>query len=196
MAMRDIIVIGASEGGIQAVSGVLAPLPAGLPAAIFVVVHTAPRGPALLPQILAGATVLAVSAAADGQAIERGHVYVAPPDRHVIVEPGRLRLSDGPKENHSRPAADPLFRSAAEHYGPRVVGVVLTGGDSDGTAGARAIKRQGGLVVVQDPDEARNPGMPRHALLRDHPDFRAPLVQIPALLITLIQMPIGALPAD
>jgi two-component system, chemotaxis family, protein-glutamate methylesterase/glutaminase len=196
MATRDIIVIAASQGGPEAVSSLLSQLPAELPASLFVVIHTHPTSPGLLPQMLRRATVLPVSAATAGLVFERGHVYVAPPDRHLFLEMGTLRLSHGPKENYTRPAADPLFRSAAEHHGPRVIGVVLTGGDGDGTAGARAIKRHGGLVIVQEPGEARNPNMPRHALLRADPDFRLPLTDIPAVLMQLVRMPIGSLPVS
>jgi two-component system chemotaxis response regulator CheB len=194
MPTRDIVVIAASEGGVVAVADLLRSLPAALGAALFVVVHTRPDGPGLLPGILSRATALSVTAAEDGQPIAPGRVYVAPPDRHLVLEDGFVRLSNGPKERHTRPAADPLFRSAAHHYGPRVVGIILTGGDGDGTAGARAIKARGGVVIVQEPHEARNPAMPREALLRDHPDFRLPLAEIPSVLVRLSEMPVGAFP--
>ncbi len=194
MVTHDIVVIAASAGGVSAVAEILQGLPAEFDGSLFVVIHTSPGGPGLLPTVLDRVTPLTVTNAADGEPIERGRVYVAPPDRHLVLEHGVVRLSDGPKENYTRPAADPLFRSAAQHYGSRVVGVILTGGDGDGAAGARAIKEHGGVVIVQEPAEAQNPSMPRAALLRDHPDLRLQLAEIPCVLVTLSEMPPGALP--
>ncbi|WP_448205795.1 chemotaxis protein CheB [Azospirillum sp. sgz302134] len=164
MECRALIVVGASAGGVEALEALARGLPPGLPAALCVVLHIGERRSAA-PAVLATAGPLPASHARDGEVIRPGHIYVAPPDRHMLVEPGgRLRLSRGPRENGTRPAADPLFRSAAHAFGPKVVGVVLSGGLSDGTAGLSEIKRLGGTTVVQDPEEARYPGMPRSAL--------------------------------
>jgi two-component system chemotaxis response regulator CheB len=157
-----------------------------------VVMHTHPTGPGLLAAILDRSSAMPVVNPVQHQRIARGTVYVAPPDRHLLLGSGYVRLDHGPKENHTRPAADPLFRSAATHYGERVIGVVLTGGDSDGTKGLTAIKRAGGIGIVQEPDEAHNPQMPRSALLHDHPDYRLPLAEIPPLLRDLASRPTKA----
>lgn len=160
---HDLIAIGASSGGIEALLAVIPRLPADLPAAVCVVVHTSPQGPGLLPRVLARSASMPVMHGADGMAIRRGTIYVAPPDHHLLVERGGLRVARGPRENRHRPAVDPLFRSAALTYGPRAVGVVLSGVLNDGTAGLLAIKRRGGVAIVQDPDEAVFPSMPESA---------------------------------
>ena len=162
--VREIVVIGASAGGIEALSALLALLPADFPAAILVVVHISADSPGVLPSILARAGVLPVETAKDGVAILPGRVYVAPPDRHLLLEPGSIRVTRGPKENRFRPAIDPLFRSAAQAYGEQVIGVVLSGSLDDGTAGLWAIKDRGGLAIVQEPSEAAYPSMPLSAL--------------------------------
>src|SRR5882757_5814084 len=152
MKRRDIIVVGASLGGIQALSKLLGGFSQDLPAAQLVVLHTGARSPRLLDDILGRHSALPVAYGEDGEPVRPGRVYVAQPDRHLIVAPpGVLGLTDGPKVNHVRPAADVLFASAATVYGPRVIGVVLTGGDCDGTAGLRQIKAAGGIGVVQAP---------------------------------------------
>src|SRR5262245_40128982 len=140
MPTRDIIVIGASAGGLETMRTLVAQLPRDLPAAILIVWHIAPNSPSLLPEILSNSGPLPASNPKDSEEIQRGRIYVAPPDHHLIVEPGRLCLTRGPKENRFRPAIDPLFRSAAEAYGPRVIGIILTGNLDDGTAGLWAIK--------------------------------------------------------
>jgi two-component system chemotaxis response regulator CheB len=188
---RDIIVVGASAGGLEALIGIIAGLPAELPAAVLVVLHTAPSGPGLLPKILQRASALPVAHGIDGQPVERGRVYVARPDHHLLVADGKIRVTRGPKENHTRPALDPLFRSAALEYGPRVVGVVLTGVLDDGTAGLHAIKQRGGTAVVQDPDEALFPDMPRNAMRRVAVDHVVRLHALPSLLIRLGSEPAG-----
>jgi two-component system, chemotaxis family, protein-glutamate methylesterase/glutaminase len=124
--------------------------------------------------------------AANLQPIERGWIFVAPPDRHLVLEPGLMRLDAGPKEHHTRPAADPLFCSAAAAYGPRVVGVVLTGGDGDGASGLIAIQQKGGIAIVQDPDDAVDPSMPQHALDIGQPNYSLPLTEIAPFLVRLI----------
>jgi two-component system chemotaxis response regulator CheB len=143
MARRDIIVIGASAGGLEALKSLVARLPASLPAAVFIVWHTTPDGPGLLPEILSAAGALQVRHGIDGEPILPGRIYVAPPDHHLLVEPERVRLTRGPKENRFRPAVDALFRSAAYAFGPRVIGVVLSGLLDDGTAGLWAVKDHG-----------------------------------------------------
>lgn len=186
MAERDIIVIGASAGGVEAVASVVEGLPPDLAAAVFVVVHFPAHVESVLPRILTRRGTLKAVHARDGDAIEHGTVYVAPPDRHLLVERGRMRLVRGPRENAARPAVDPLFRSAALAYGARVIGVVLTGNLDDGTAGLRAVHAAGGVAVVQDPDEALYAGMPSSAVHNVAVDHVVPLAAIPALLTRLV----------
>lgn len=164
MAKHDIIAIGASIGGVEVLTKLARGLPADLPAALFVVLHIPPTRPSMLPRILDAAGPLPAMSALDEQPILPGRIYVAPPDRHLILEPGMVRVVQGPKENGHRPAVDPLFRSAARSYRSRVVGVVMTGGLDCGTAGLLAIKRLGGVTVVQDPSDAYCGDMPRSAL--------------------------------
>jgi two-component system, chemotaxis family, protein-glutamate methylesterase/glutaminase len=140
-----------------------------------------------LPDILSRSGKLEAKHPADGESIQKGKIYVAPPDRHLLLEAGRIRLAKGPKENRFRPAVDPLFRSAAYAYGARVVGVVLTGALDDGTAGLWAIKDRGGIAVVQDPAEAEQPSMPSSALNNVQIDYCLPISEIPPLLVTLTQ---------
>jgi two-component system chemotaxis response regulator CheB len=182
---RRIVVIGASAGGIDALRSLLARLPPHFPAPICIVLHTASEAPGLMAQILANSARLPVSLASDGCRLQPGHVYVAPPDRHLLVEPGRVRVTKGPREHNFRPAVDPLFRSAAQVFGPGAIGVILTGNLDDGTAGLWTIKKLGGVAVVQDPADALFPSMPRHALENVNADYVAPLSQIPSLLAEL-----------
>ena len=161
---RDTIVIGTSTGGLEALNRVLKPLPADLPAAIFIVLHTHTSSPGRLAEILGRVTPLKVAYALHGEPIERGRVYLAPPDNHLMLENGYVHVARGPKENGHRPAVDPLFRSAARSYGPRVVGVLLTGALDCGTAGLMTVKAQGGITIVQEPAEAVQPEMPHNAL--------------------------------
>jgi two-component system, chemotaxis family, protein-glutamate methylesterase/glutaminase len=140
-----------------------------------------------LPAILGRRARLPVAHAIEGEPIRPGRVYVAPPDRHLLLVPGRIRVAPGPRENGHRPAADPLFRSAAVAYGSRVVGVVLSGSLDDGTAGLRAVKSRGGMAVVQDPEEALYQGMPLHAVEGDHPDLILPLAEIGKALTELAE---------
>lgn len=189
MPGHDIIVIGGSAGGVEALRELMRGLPPDLPAAVFAVLHVTPAAPSALPEILSRNSALPARHAVDGEAIEYGRVYVAPPDHHLLVESERVRVVRGPKENRVRPAADPLFRSAAKFYGPRVVGVVLTGALDDGTAGLAAIKRRGGVAVVQDPEEALYSGMPRSALENVAVDHCLPLAGIAPLLGRLAMAP-------
>jgi two-component system chemotaxis response regulator CheB len=184
---RDIIVMGASAGGLSAFNRIIKQLPEQLNAAIFIVWHLSPYSNSMLPEILNRAAKLKASHPADGQSIEYGKIYVAPPDHHLLLELGRIRLTKGPKENRFRPAVDPLFRSAAYVYGSRVVGVVLSGALDDGTAGLWAIKDRGGVAVVQDPADAEQPSMPRSALANVQVDHRLPVSEIPPLLVTLTE---------
>lgn len=171
---HDLIVIGASAGGVEALLTIVRDLPVDLPAAICVVLHLPPTSPSRLPHLLTRAGPLPATHAENGEPLELGHIYVAPPDYHLLVRPGHLELSRGPRENRSRPAIDALFRSAALAYGRRVVGVVLSGALDDGTAGLLAVKQGGGLAVVQDPDDALFDGMPRNAIERVNVDVVAP----------------------
>ena len=189
MSQRDIIVLGASAGGVEALTQIVQHLPADLPASLFVVLHVPPFGSSVLPDILRRKGPLPVCHAADGQAIERGRIYVAPPDRHLIVKDGVMRVTRGPNENGHRPSIDPLFRSAARSYGPRVIAVVLTGMLDDGTAGLQAVKLRGGTALVQDPKEAMFAGMPRNAVENVAVDWILPLAEIAPALVRLAQEP-------
>ncbi|MBP2297030.1 chemotaxis protein CheB [Azospirillum rugosum] len=183
--------MGASAGGIEALEELVAHLPADLPAAVCVVIHIGSR-PSLAPRILAKAGPLPAAHAVDGEAPRPGRIYVAPPDHHLLVEPDRLRLSRGPRENSTRPAIDPLFRSAAQAYGPRVIGVILSGALNDGTAGFSAIKRLGGTTLVQDPADAMFPGMPQSALSNTAVDHCAPASALGPLLGRLVRAADGS----
>jgi two-component system chemotaxis response regulator CheB len=186
MAHREIVVMGASAGGFEGYRRILADLPADLPAAVFVVLHMSANGPGLLAHVLGRHSKLPVREAEDGESIRPGRVYVARPDHHLLVEQNRMRVLRGPKQNRSRPAIDPLFRSAAVAYGPRVVGVVLSGNLDDGTAGLKAIKQRGGLSVVQDPHEAEFPAMPQSALNHVQVDHRLPIAAIGAAVAAAV----------
>lgn len=161
---KKIVLLGASAGGIEAIGSILDVLPARLDAAVFIVVHLNPSVPSLLAEILARRTKLRVITALDGEEIRAGTVYVAPPDRHLTVHEGRVRLGRGPRENGFRPAVDPLFRSAAMTIGEGVIGVILSGNLDDGTTGLLEVKQQGGIAIVQDPDDAVYSGMPASAI--------------------------------
>jgi two-component system, chemotaxis family, protein-glutamate methylesterase/glutaminase len=186
VATHDIIVIGASAGGVEAISALVSDLPSDLKAAVLVVLHLS-RGRSVLPEILSRAGRLPARHPSDGERLLYGRIYVAPPDHHMTVEEERIRLRHGPTENGVRPAIDPLFRSAARCYGPRVVGVVLTGSLDDGTAGLAAVKEAKGVTVVQDPLEAFAPSMPRSAMEFVGVDHVLPLREIPVLLLGLVR---------
>ncbi|MBV8544615.1 MAG: chemotaxis protein CheB [Acidobacteria bacterium] len=179
MPPSKIVVIGASAGGIEALKEIVQRLPAGFDAPILVVIHIPPDSPSMLPKILDRAGPLRVKSAEEGEEAANGVMYVAPPDRHLIVEAnGTLRTPRGPRENRSRPAVDPLFRSAALAYGPRAIGVILSGTLDDGTAGLLAIQRRGGISIVQDPEDAAYPGMPTSAIANVIVDHIVPLDDI------------------
>src|SRR5262245_7801229 len=147
MANKNIIVIGASYGGIEAMKTLAGGLPERFPASVLLVQHLSPTIPTMLPQILMNSGPLPASAPTDFEPLKSGHIYVAPPDHHLLLEQGHVRITRGPKENSFRPSIDVLFRSAAYAYGPRVVGVILTGMLDDGTAGLWAVKARGGAAI-------------------------------------------------
>ncbi len=183
---RDIVVIGASAGGVEALTTLVAHLPHDLPAALFVVVHISSEAPSSLAQILSRAGALPARTAQDKAPIEHGHIYVAPPDRHLLLTAEDVRVVSGPRENRHRPAIDPLFRSAALSFGRRVVGIVLSGALNDGTAGLLAIKRAGGIAMVQDPATAAFPGMPKSALTYVSVDWSLPLTALADKIVELV----------
>lgn len=184
------MVIGASSGGIEPLIEIAGGLPPDLGAAIFIVVHVPARGKSLLPEILERAGRLPAAHAKDGESIQAGRIYVAPPDFHLTLSDGRTHIARGPKENNHRPAIDPLFRSAAQTYGPRAVGIVLSGALDDGAAGLFAIKNRGGVAIVQDPQDALFPDMPQAALAAVPVDYCVPKKDIARLVAGLAQMPV------
>lgn len=177
--------VGASAGGVEALTRLLSRLPAGLPAAVIVVLHLSPTFESLLPSVLARATPLTVVAAANDVPLQRGRVYVAVPDRHLLLSDHAIALKRDAKEHFHRPAVDPLFRSAARLYGARVVGVILSGAGSDGVVGAQAIKAAQGLVLAQDPTEAVHGSMPRAAIAQNSVDAVLTTDRLAAVLVSL-----------
>ncbi|HEX5044314.1 MAG TPA: chemotaxis protein CheB [Candidatus Polarisedimenticolaceae bacterium] len=186
---RDIVVIGASAGGVDALSELVTGLPADLPAAVLVVLHTLPTYGGLLPEILTRRGPLRAVYGLHGDPVEPGHIYVAPPDNHLTVRAGHLQVLRGPKENGHRPSVDALFRSAAQAYGPRVIGVVLSGHLDCGTAGLMSIRARRGICVVQDPEDAAAPDMPRSAMSYVDVDHVVPVRDLGALLGRLTHDP-------
>lgn len=191
MPNRDIVVVGASAGGVEALQRLCASLPKDFPAAVIIAQHLSPSARSMLPKLIERVTLLPTGAPADGDPIEPGRIYVAAPDHHILLRPGRVLMRRGPYENRSRPAVNALFRSAAVAYGGRVIGVVLTGLLDDGTEGLIAIKAAGGLSIVQDPADAEWPSMPRSALERDHVDHAVALADLGALLNRLVRQDAG-----
>src|SRR5438477_8843312 len=187
MATKDIVVVGASAGGMHALEKLVAGLPRDLPAAVFVVWHLSPGVRSVLPKVLARAGPLPAEHARDGDAIRPGRIYIAPNDHHLLLERGYVRVTKGPKENRFRPAVDPLFRSAAYIYSTRAVGVVLSGALDDGTAGLWAIKLRGGTAIVQDPVDAMQRSMPINALDNVEVDYKVPVAEMGSLLARLAQ---------
>ena len=190
LVYRDMVAIGASAGGVEALRELMSGLPPDLRAAVLVVLHLPATGRSVLPAILARAGPLPATVPADGQPLERAHVYVAPPDRHLLVMGERMRLTAGPRENGHRPAIDPLFRSVARAYGPRAVAVVLSGNLDDGAAGARLVKNRGGGVLVQDPDDTLYPEMPISAAAVTDVDACLPAAELAARLCELLEEPV------
>jgi two-component system chemotaxis response regulator CheB len=182
MANRDIVVIGGSAGSGGVLQKIMADLPADLPASVFIATHVPSQSAGYLADVLSRAGPLPVRSAVDGQPIEQGHVYVAVPDRHLLVIDGTVRLGDGPRENMTRPAIDPLFRSAALSYGSRAVGVILSGLLNDGASGLRAIKACGGTAIVQHPLDAAEDQMPLAAIETGDVDEVAPASDLGALI--------------
>ncbi|HSF42924.1 MAG TPA: chemotaxis protein CheB [Thermoanaerobaculia bacterium] len=187
---RDIIVLGASAGGVQALCEVIGRLPPNLPAAVFVVLHIAPHSQSAMPAILSRAGCMPASHPEDGEPIVPGWIYVAPPDRHLAMEDSKVCLLRNAAENGHRPAVDVLFRSAAREYGRRVIAVVMTGNLDDGTAGLALVKRLGGVAVVQDPEDADYPGMPESAITHVEVDYVVPVANIGSLLDRLVHEPL------
>jgi len=182
-----IVVVGASAGGVEGLESLVAGLPADLPAAIFIVLHIRPDVVSNLPRILGTRGALPALHARDGDEIRPGHIYIAPPDHHLLVDGSHMAVKKGPKENRFRPSIDALFRSAAYAHGPRVIGVILSGALDDGTSGLWSIKRFGGMTVVQDPSEAAFDSMPRNALEQVDVDYTLPVKDIGSLVTRLVQ---------
>lgn len=182
---RHIIVIGASTGGLDALNVLVAGLPRDFPAACFIVRHTRHDAPGILANWLEKTAVLSAVTVREERPIEKGKIYVAAPDRHLLLGPEKVSPSVGPKENGFRPAIDPLFRSAADTYGNRVVGIVLSGALDDGTQGLWTIKEHGGTAIVQDPKDAIADSMPRSALSHVKVDYCVPVAEMAALLVRL-----------
>jgi two-component system chemotaxis response regulator CheB len=176
-----VVVIGASLGGVEALKELASGLKQDIAAAVFVVQHVG-ANESSLPEILDRRGPLPVCHAKQGELVRQGRILIAPPDHHLVFVDGGIRLTRGPRENWARPAIDPLFRSAAMAYGPRVIGVILTGALNDGTAGLKEVRARGGIAVVQDPKDAACPAMPISALRHAGADFRVPLRDMPSLL--------------
>jgi two-component system chemotaxis response regulator CheB len=187
--------MGASAGGVQALTRVAAGLEADIPAALLAVLHIPPQAESRLPQILSRVGPLNVAQAADGEPLRAGSFSIAAPNRHLVVSGGRMWLVDGPRENRVRPAADPLFRSAAREYGPRTIGVVLSGSLDDGASGLAEIRAAGGLTVVQDPADALADGMPRASLETVDADYVEPADRLGPLLSELAKR-VATLPVE
>ena len=187
MPHNKIVVIGASSGGIQALQELVRALPTDLGVPVLIVQHVGNSSPGLLPDILNRVGGMFALHPKDGEELQPNHIYVATPDHHLTIEDGHVRLLRGPKENRHRPSIDVLFRSAAQFYGPGVIGVVLTGFLDDGTNGLARIKQRGGTAIVQDPDDAVSPGMPQSAIERVEVDYVLPLAEIAPMLVSLVE---------
>lgn len=185
MPGHDLIVIGASAGGVEVLKQLVDLIPADLPASLFVVLHVPSNGTSALPKILTKWSPLPAYHPRDGEQLLYGRIYIGPPDSHLLIKPGYIRLARGPKENGFRPAIDPLFRTAARVYGPRVVDVILSGTLDDGTAGMIAIKQRGGITIAQDPNEAMYAGMPQSAIENAEVDYVLPVSEIVSTLVRL-----------
>jgi two-component system, chemotaxis family, protein-glutamate methylesterase/glutaminase len=183
---RDLVVIGASAGGVEVLTRVARDLPPDLRAAICIVLHIAPGSPSMLAHILGRAGRLPCRPARDGERLRRGTILVASPDHHLVIEDGHVRLTVGPRENGHRPAIDVLFRSAAAALDSRVVGVVLTGTRDDGSAGLAVIKAAGGGTIVQDPAEATYGGMPASAIANVAVDAIVPSDRVASTIASMV----------
>ena len=191
---NHIVVIGASAGGVSALLEISSHLPRFFPAPVCIVQHVG-NNPSMMPELLRYRGPNHAMHVEDGQRLTSGTLHVAPPDCHLLVDGDRLYLTHGPKENHARPAIDPLFRTAALSWGARVIGVILTGQMDDGAAGLRAVQDCGGLTIVQDPATAVEPEMPRSALAAVQPDYCVPLSEIAPLLQRLVGTLAAPVPA-
>jgi two-component system, chemotaxis family, protein-glutamate methylesterase/glutaminase len=189
---RDIIVIGGSAGALGPLVQIAAAMPKDIPASFLVVLHASADSPGLLPRIIGRSSALEVRHAVDGEALERGTMYLAPPDRHLLLRPEGIEVGRGPRENRSRPAIDPLFRTAARSFGPRVVGVLLSGMLNDGTYGLMIIRQSGGIAIVQDPRQAEFPDMPASAIDDVEVDHVLPAIEIANRLKELVEQPVAA----
>lgn len=185
---RDIVAIGASAGGVAVLLDLARALPRNFPASLLVVQHIGAH-PSALPELLSSVGANPAVHARNGESLEHGRIYVAPPDQHLLVVGGHVRLTHEAKENHARPAIDPLFRSVAINHGPRVIGVLLSGRLDDGTAGMQAIKACGGTTIVQDPANAEEPGMPSSAMDNVHIDHVVRSDTLASTLSTLVREP-------
>lgn len=185
MAARDIIVIGGSAGGFEAIQNVVAGFPVDLPAAVFVTIHVSGRSDGILPSIISRASPLPAAHAIDGEGIQHGRIYIAPPDYHLLLRPGHVHLSHGPRENLQRPCINAMFRSAAETYDGRVSGVLLSGLLDDGAAGLWQIQQQNGATIVQDPEEATFRSMPDSAIRGLNVQYIVRLAEMAPLLVRL-----------
>jgi two-component system chemotaxis response regulator CheB len=184
---RDLIVVGASAGAVEVLVGLVRNLPPGFPAAVFIVSHFPSEVRSHLPEILSRRGQLLARHPRDGEPIYPGHIYVAPPNYHLVLEPNTVRLHRGPRENHFRPSIDPLFRSAARYYGRRVVGVILSGALADGVAGLMAVRAAGGVSVIQDPQDALLPTLPQTAREVAGADYVVTAEELAPQLIELVR---------
>ncbi len=185
MSKRDLVVVGGSTGSSEVLKPFVEALPPDYAGSVFVTVHMPADGALALGAMLERLAKLPVGYPTDGEPIAPGRVYLAAPDRHLMLVDGVVRYGFGPRENMMRPAIDPLFRSAAAAYGPRVVGVILSGMLNDGAAGLEAVARCGGLTVVQEPETAVAPDMPRAACRVVTPDYLAPPARLAGLVAAL-----------
>lgn len=191
MANRDVVAVGTSAGGVEALLFLANKLPPDFPASVLVTIHLPRHSRSSLDEVLNRAGPLPAAFAVDGERLKKAHIYIAPPDRHLLLDGDRLVLGIGPRENNARPAIDPMLRAAAICCGFRAVGVVLTGTMGDGASGLWALHQCGGMTVVQDPKDAAHAEMPLTALNRAAPDHVARLADMPALLHSLAQQPAG-----
>lgn len=182
---RDIIVVGTSAGGVEVLSRLFQELSPSIPASISVVMHRSPHGNVRLMDVIARRSALPVREAKQGMLLKAGHIYLAPSDQHMTLEDGHLALTRGPKEHNCRPSIDPLFRSAAAEFGPRVAALLLSGGGDDGVNGMIAVKGARGLSLVQDPNDSFMPYMPMNAIRFDDVDGVLPIASIASVLFTL-----------
>lgn len=188
---RNVVVIGVSAGGVETLGRLIKRLPRRFPAILFVAMHFPRNGISVLPQILNRLETLPAKHPQDGESVNLGQIYVAPPGQHLLVQNDQIKLSQGPKENGQRPSIDGIFRSVAYAYKKRVIGIILSGTLDDGTAGLALVKALGGVAIAQDPEEALYDGMPRSAIRKVDVDYVLPIEEIAARLQQLVNQPIG-----